>query len=195
MRRRSRLLRIAKWGGVVACALVIAVWVLSIRFPGRAARDDLIFSTSGGCATISFYQLSGDPIAVALYRQNINRSVIQHGLDWRKLSSYGLSLPAIRKFDIRDALVYRAPQLRLTGRAALAGRFNWTSIDVSIPYWSILAVIGLPTMLAWRLDRRRKPGHCPCGYDLTGNVSDICPECGTNIRADVLAEEYRGRLP
>ena len=183
MRRRSRLLRVAKWGGVAACALVIAVWVLSIRFPGRAARDDLIFSTSGGCATISYYQLSGDPIAVALDRsQNINRSVIQRGLDWHKLSSYGLSLPAIRKLDIRDALVYRAPpELRLTGRAALAPRrFNWTSIDVSVPYWNILAVIGLPTVVLWRLDRRRaKPGHCPCGYDLTGNTSGVCPECGT----------------
>ncbi len=27
--------------------------------------------------------------------------------------------------------------------------------------------------------RRRPPGHYPsCGYNLTGNVSGICPECG-----------------
>ena len=26
---------------------------------------------------------------------------------------------------------------------------------------------------------RRKRGLCPsCGYDLTGNVSGVCPECG-----------------
>ena len=24
-----------------------------------------------------------------------------------------------------------------------------------------------------------KPGHCSCGYNLTGNVSGVCPECGT----------------
>jgi len=34
----------------------------------------------------------------------------------------------------------------------------------------------------WRRHRRRKAGLCfECGYDLTGNVSGICPECGTEI--------------
>jgi hypothetical protein len=36
-----------------------------------------------------------------------------------------------------------------------------------------------------RLHRRRRAffasGHCPCGYDLTGNVSGICPECGSPV--------------
>ena len=26
---------------------------------------------------------------------------------------------------------------------------------------------------------RIKPGHCQCGYNLTGNTSGVCPECGT----------------
>ena len=31
-------------------------------------------------------------------------------------------------------------------------------------------------------NRRRKKGLCiKCGYDLTGNVSGICPECGEKI--------------
>ena len=25
------------------------------------------------------------------------------------------------------------------------------------------------------------PSHCRCGYDLTGNVSGVCPECGERI--------------
>jgi hypothetical protein len=33
---------------------------------------------------------------------------------------------------------------------------------------------------ASRQRKRLKNGHCvPCGYDLTGNVSGVCPECGT----------------
>jgi hypothetical protein len=29
------------------------------------------------------------------------------------------------------------------------------------------------------LVRRQLHGQCPqCGYDLTGNVSGVCPECG-----------------
>jgi hypothetical protein len=53
--------------------------------------------------------------------------------------------------------------------------------SVQVPYWMIvLAASALP---AWRLARwsrrRRRPGLCPSrGYNLTGNVSGVCPECG-----------------
>jgi CHASE2 domain-containing sensor protein len=35
----------------------------------------------------------------------------------------------------------------------------------------------------WRPIGKKLPGCCPnCDYDLTGNTSGICPECGTAIR-------------
>ncbi len=48
-----------------------------------------------------------------------------------------------------------------------------------LPIWILLLVSALPTAyLFWR-DRRYPRGHCQgCGYDLTGNVSGVCPECG-----------------
>ena len=50
------------------------------------------------------------------------------------------------------------------------------------PLWLPLAVIGVPTILAWRRDRSFPPGHCQnCGYDLTGNTSGVCSECGIKI--------------
>lgn len=35
----------------------------------------------------------------------------------------------------------------------------------------------------WRPQPRRRPGRCcpECQYDLTGNVSGVCPECGREI--------------
>jgi hypothetical protein len=51
---------------------------------------------------------------------------------------------------------------------------------VSVPLWMPLAGFGLA--LFWvrrRLTRRALPHQCLCGYDLTGNVSGRCPECGT----------------
>jgi hypothetical protein len=48
-----------------------------------------------------------------------------------------------------------------------------------LPLWIPSLLTSMPTaVLFWR-DRRRIPPHCcqSCGYDLTGNVSGVCPEC------------------
>lgn len=54
--------------------------------------------------------------------------------------------------------------------------------QVFCPLWFPLAVLGIPTIWLWYADHRwRPPGHCRrCGYDLTGNVSGVCPECGAS---------------
>jgi hypothetical protein len=42
------------------------------------------------------------------------------------------------------------------------------------------------TVEAWahRRDPRYRPGHCcGCGYDLTGNETGVCPECGRDVRS------------
>ena len=52
------------------------------------------------------------------------------------------------------------------------------------PHWFLAALGGvLPALKLARLLRRPRPGHCRrCGYDLTGNISGTCPECGTPSR-------------
>jgi hypothetical protein len=49
-----------------------------------------------------------------------------------------------------------------------------------MPLWIPMVLVAGPAGVLWWLDRRRFPaGHCrQCGYDLTGNVSGRCPECG-----------------
>jgi len=53
-----------------------------------------------------------------------------------------------------------------------------------IPLWMPLFVIAIPTTILWYRHRNRLiPGHCQkCRYNLTGNESGICPECGTKIQ-------------
>ena len=56
--------------------------------------------------------------------------------------------------------------------------------SAALPQWLVFAAIALPTAFLWWCDRRVPPGHCQhCGYDLTGNVSGRCPECGADIPA------------
>jgi len=54
----------------------------------------------------------------------------------------------------------------------------------------IALLIAYPTFVIARAQYRRyrhKRGHClKCEYDLTGNASGICPECGTPRKTDIV---------
>ena len=55
-----------------------------------------------------------------------------------------------------------------------------------LPLWALLLVVGVPvTIVIWKerlLLRRLRFNKCiGCGYDLTGNVSGVCSECGEKI--------------
>jgi len=61
-----------------------------------------------------------------------------------------------------------------------------------LPLWILLLTVAIPTgLLRWHGGRSPK-GHCQkCGYDLTGNVSGVCPECGTSL-GDARDDESSG---
>lgn len=48
----------------------------------------------------------------------------------------------------------------------------------------IVALIAIPvSMLLYPLPGAPRPNHCShCGYNLTGNVSGVCPECGARLK-------------
>ncbi len=49
--------------------------------------------------------------------------------------------------------------------------------------YPVIAFIRAP-LRRYRRRRRRKRGLClTCGYNLTGNTSGVCPECGTRVEA------------
>ncbi|MFH1111199.1 MAG: hypothetical protein V1790_18675 [Planctomycetota bacterium] len=75
--------------------------------------------------------------------------------------------------------VYRAnlPLVVDTG-----GYFTWRggNITLSLPLGVLLVFFAVPTIVLARPDRRAWTGYCKrCAYDLTGNESGACPECGT----------------
>jgi hypothetical protein len=50
--------------------------------------------------------------------------------------------------------------------------------------WLLVPVgaAAVTAVLFYRDAHRPNPGHChSCGYDLTGNLSGRCPECGTPV--------------
>ena len=77
-------------------------------------------------------------------------------------------------------------------RQSKTARISWsfhlfrfgTDWALMIPLWIPFALFAIPTLLLWWCDRRLPTDHCnQCGYNLTGNVTGICPECGCVIRA------------
>ena len=57
-------------------------------------------------------------------------------------------------------------------------------------FWGVCMLIA--SLVIRRMARKRAesvpPGHCPtCGYDLRGNTSGVCPECGAEAQARVSA--------
>lgn len=59
--------------------------------------------------------------------------------------------------------------------------------QVIVPFWPLVTVLAVPTCISWvrwHRNLRRAVGLCSkCGYDLTGNESGVCSECGTPVNA------------
>lgn len=83
------------------------------------------------------------------------------GIEWKQLRPFRVSL----------------------GEVLISLLGGWRTPAVRLPLEIPLFVAGLVTAFLWWVDRTRfRPGHCrSCDYDLTGNVSGRCPECGTAI--------------
>lgn len=69
-------------------------------------------------------------------------------------------------------------------------------VSARIPNWMILVVAApWPMWTCWRFIRRRRarlPNGCPhCNYDMTGNQSGTCPECGEPLK--IVSEDDRER--
>ena len=180
MGKRSRFRRAAKWAGAGASVVVLLLWAASYFWQAMFMWTGKTWwwetTCGGGTLTLSWFP-SDSKIALprgmrtGLYlfphawlaeHTTVNPQSVAHRYH------YGFVVPRL---------------LARTGvemRSNLAG--NPGLLWILVPLWLLLLLAGVPTaFLFWR-DRRKPPGHCrQCGYDLTGNVSGRCPECGAEI--------------
>lgn len=84
--------------------------------------------------------------------------------------------------------------LRFAGPLNTDYGFHWARVNlnsthsfIEVPFWLFVVAAAAPTAFAFLSGRRRIPaGYCRnCGYNLTGNVSGRCPECGAVVSAQV----------
>ena len=157
----SRTRRILKWTGVGLSALVLTAWIAScVWYVSWCGYRDVIVHSGG--VYINFWPGS---------RQDYEAMEL-----WQ---SGGLLAP---KYELRHGRV-NEPFLKSIQRG-----FHYPSVskrapfsrNIGIPFWVIFLPTAIFTIVLFRRDRRRiPPGHCSrCGYDLTGNLSGVCSECG-----------------
>lgn len=176
---RSRLRYIA-WG-LIAAGLLLALApaielgrvalggtsTAGIQVSGEMNEHPLVFALDGYCWSYSY----DAPSLVA----NRNRIQFLRSRDDTKV------------LELQACMIENAApvQTTLQSLSQLTPYVEFVpSLFLRVPHY-IPAV--LAALLAWwsfRLVRRRsQSGHCrKCSYNLTGNASGICPECGTPIR-------------
>ena len=154
---RRRLLNLLTLLSLLLCVAVVVVWVRSywasdtikIKHEGRLTN---VHSVGGSFRVIVF--ASPNPFPA---RFKVRTSEPQPS---------ELARPGLTTFesgaDVADGVLY----------------------FVAFPQWTVVALCAvLPAARLARQarrDLRHRRGFCPaCGYDLTGNVSGACPECGS----------------
>jgi len=182
MVRRSKTRRVLKWGGTAVCVMLVGLFFLSLRC----------------CVVWRFSHLhaalvvtNGNAWFTGLFGWRGGGSVIAYPVDW-----FPAGWHICAAGDSRVYLPSDRRWLPVSHHETFGLTDPMTYVEFIVPLWMPLLALAVPTAILWWLDRRRiPPGHCQiCGYNLTGNVSGRCPECGTPT--DPEAERRRcGKAP
>ncbi len=152
---RKRKRRVLKWAGLILSLLIVTAWIVSLFWSVHYTR----------------------------------RGSYIDGRHWRLCPTCGLSFAGgcLTHFagnapkDISGVVGYLQFGLGYVGQQGWMPYFERTFFGfyVSVPLWILLLLVVVPTVFLFWHDRMY-PGHCcqRCGYDLRGNISGVCPECG-----------------
>ncbi len=160
---RSRILSLLKWVCVLVCALSIvalaaSLWVVVWWNDSHFVPRFRIYS---GCV----------------------RVLPDLGWNWVPYDTYdprpGWHVDVLQPPE-------RARFARFVWLPRLEPEYGFGGPRVTVPLWTPILAFGIPAACLSASHRRRPAGgHCvECGYNLTGNVSGRCPECGTAVKPE-----------
>ena len=155
--------------GIASCLFLVTLWIVSIFWSpylyidNHSRRTDTynFFIIAAGCVLMFDEPRGARSVCSGTAHIIIGDAIcgigqIKRSPQWSALRCVGLVLP---HFTPRQQSFLR---------------------QYRFPLWAGLIVLTVPTWIGWRRTRHRPHGSCrTCGYNLTGNTSGICPECGT----------------
>jgi hypothetical protein len=158
-----QLLNVLTALSLLVCAAVLVLWVRSYgttdRFDYQATTK--LYSVLIHMGTFQVAQVDRDSgsVSVGFYHHGASvRASATWWNDWHK----PVTTRGMFHFGLVRGTYYRV---------------------LILPLWIALAAAAVPPILRVRLKlrshARERLGLCStCGYDLTGNISGVCPECG-----------------
>jgi hypothetical protein len=153
MARLRRKVRILKWPGLVISLLIAVAWVASVPYQWTYTTRE----NSGNWTNVhSVWIGEGCLFSIHHFLETPDKYAglgVVYNLAWPR---WGIHI----------------------------WRFQSGDWHLQLPLWTPFLLVAIPTALLWWRDRRCiPPGHCrECGYNLTGNVSGVCPECGMRVQ-------------
>lgn len=165
--RRSKR-RILKWAGLMCSLLITVAGALTIPWTWTYCR----------VGEVSFREVQD----VGTMPENTILKIMLRGarvdcLYNRKDGDYHASHFVQTGWHVRRDT---APLLPKPSCQAFYLTSTHTQLHFLLPLWIPLLLIAAPTAWLWWIDRRPFTMECciACGYNLTGNTSGACPECG-----------------
>lgn len=193
--------KLTRWtfNGLTVLSLLLSVMVAVLWVRSRHAYDDITYFAPAGVATARSYSCEAvvgefaihvetaffppsrreDYLAAANGYHKVGKFAARHETDQNPYWSVARFQGEQPQFRPQT---FKAPWTNLYGINGASFQ-RWS---IYLPFW-LPFVFFLLLPLAWLLLRLRrfakrlkiKGGFCPtCGYNLTGNVSGRCPECG-----------------
>ena len=170
------------------CLLILVAWILgyywTIGFYCGSSRGNVLAEVYSPRIRFDSWLYSAKPKATGSMRRRAKPSRALRW-EWKFYPRYEPEWYSVLQPDRSAFRMSTEPPLGVTDGAT--GLRYWVRQRFgSVALWLPLVIVASATLLMFWIDRRRiPPGHCRrCGYDLTGNTSGICSECGTMIAGD-----------
>ena len=187
--------------GFALCAILGALWAMSLvfefRYNGYQGGATTRLMVSGGALVVwdatNEIRTADRLRQVVLRARRLEGRKTPNGQEFREVypqvadrltSTLKHTEPLLERLP---PTIYVGPRDGRSGTLSYHGMprvirspLGWRII---VPLWTLMLLVAVVSCIIWRMvPRRAVPGHCrKCGYDLTGNVSGKCPECGTEI--------------
>lgn len=158
-RTAASLLRPAKWTGIALCILMICC---SIVYAGRIGRGGSMKQTKA-------MRRAAQPSTLCRFVSA--RAVILCSLPVERDRACTITDPYFQLDCDNACMQWSTPSLAVLDQGV---------VRLVTPLWLAISIsAGISAVLMFITRKRIPAGHCRgCGYDLTGNESGRCPECG-----------------